>query len=196
MRSPSRTTSRLAQVGALALVAVWAAQPATGKPAGATPTCALRNSPLEQALRALPGHPRVTHTSDRDADSQELIERDAVVYSDGTRLMVEQRNCAIYNLRLTLELRSAEPTETDLARFAAVLATTPVWRNKFAAIDAGAMVRTELSSKAWRAGRATGAPFSYSTDALPVTGETSETLVSYAPGRGGGALTLEIAAGD
>lgn len=225
MPSRYRVASRLAQGGALALVAVaavavWAAQPAKDKPAGgasappesaapsaapspeqarSAPTtlaCAIPNPPLDQALRALPDHPLVTHATSRDADSQEPIERDVVVYAGGTRLVVEQQNCAIYNLRLSLDLPKAEPSEAHVARFAAVLAATPVWREKFAAIDAGAMIRKELASPAWRAGRAAGAPFSYATDALPVTGETSETLVAYAPGQGGGALTLTIAVGD
>lgn len=173
----------------LAAPAAWAAAPAP-------PVCAIPTTGLTDALRAMPGHSRVKHSSKRDPDSGEPVLMEGIVFAEGSRFLVQQQNCAIYNLRLSMISPEPDPTEADLDRFAAILAATPVWRAKFAGTDAGAMIRAELASVPYRSGRAAGRPFSYATDALPVTGETSETQVSYIIGQIGAVLTLTIAAGN
>lgn len=166
-------------------------------PAMAAPACAIPTTSMAPTLRALPGHPTVAQRADVDKDSGEPILRERVVYAEGAKFGVEQKNCAIYNLKVSMLSPGLDPTETDLDRFGAILAATPLWRAKFAAIDARAMIRAELASETFRRHRARGGwNFAYRTDALPVTGETSETEIFYAIGQHGGLIVLTIAAGD
>ncbi|SFG41669.1 hypothetical protein SAMN05518801_12415 [Novosphingobium sp. CF614] len=199
-------------LGALALVGAGAAlhfaAPTASGPDGAGPgvpskaatgDCAVETVSSRQELEALREKPRVLVSSWRDPDSGEPVVRDLVDFGDGTTVVVEQQNCAIANLRVTLLSPLAMPDDRQLTRMAAVLALTPLWKRQFASLDPRKMLRGELASEAFRKGLAQGRSFDYATHALPPAGENDEAVVSFmtdeeAPAPFRSSLTLTIAA--
>lgn len=164
------------------------------------PVCVVQQANLDAVLRGLPGLPQVTSNDRRDPDSLEPIRRNIVDFADGDTFVLEQQNCAIANLRLILLSPDEAPTDRQIDRFAAILARVPVWKQYFASIDAARFTRSELASEAFRSRNAAANRFSYATEALPATGEVSETVVSFQRGESTAGpyrsqLTVTIAAG-
>ena len=77
----------------------------------------------------------------RDPDSDEPVLRQLVDYADGTTLVLEQQNCLMHNLRVTLLSRESMPSETGLRRLGTVLGMTPVWKT---------LLRADTTLSPWR----------------------------------------------
>ena len=93
--------------------------------------CTIDNADLSGALKAMPDVLAVQVSNRRDPDSDEPVLRQLVDYADGTTLVLEQQNCLMHNLRVTLLSREAMPSETGLRRLGTVLGMTPVWKTLF-----------------------------------------------------------------
>ena len=159
------------------------------RPEAATATdCPIANVSLAATLRALPGTPSVSESQARDPDSGEPILRTALVHPDATRIVVEQQNCAIENLRVSL----AAPQPRDdaqLQRLVETLTATPLWQRHYAASDARAAIAAALP------GASPGTPVPL--DLPPASGEVSDALLTLegAPGGAPTGLTLILSVG-
>lgn len=186
---------RAALAGALALLALSPSAPALAAP------CPVRIANLDRALRALPGAVGLLSTSRRDPDSGEPVRRTVVETASGTTLVVEQKNCAMWNLSVSLLTPGASPGEADLRLMGKALGATPLWRTWFAGTDATRFATRRLVTEALRARLAQGERLAVPLDAeLAAKGANSEALLAYAPGEPraapwAGMLTLTISVG-
>ena len=159
----------------------WAAALASALlPAGAgAQTCPIPVVDLAASLKALPRVLAVSTSRRRDGDSNEPVLRHLVDYDDGATVVVEQQNCRMRNLRLTLLSPSEAPRAADLQRAGRVLAATPVWKRFFGRYDAVAALAREPQSAEWK-GKAASGRFSYPLGGrLSASGERSEAIVSF-----------------
>lgn len=181
--------------GALALLV--AAQPAMAR----TAPCPVGIAKLDRSLRALPGATGVLSTIRRDPDSGEPVRRTVVETAGGTTLVVEQKNCTMWNLSVTLLTRGASPSEAELRLMGRALATTPLWRKWFAGTDAPDFAARRMIAPAARARMAAGAGYAVPLDSeLVATGASSEALLAWVAGEPrsapwAGMLTLTISVG-
>lgn len=158
------------------LLAALALGPAPDEKA---PVCAIGTVDLAAVLRRQPGVLAVSTSRRRDPDSAEPVLRHVVDYGSGAALVLEQQNCRMYNLRVTLLSPSAMPVPADLRRAGRALATTPVWKRYFARYDAAAVLEREPEMARSHAKGAAGYPL----DArLSAAGERSEVTASLLRG--------------
>ena len=122
----------------------------------------------------------VQSSNRRDPDSDEPVLRQVVDYADGTTLVVEQQNCLMHNLRVTLLSREQMPGETGLRRMGTVLGTTPVWTQYFARYDPVAVATALPKSPEFGSMKGSGGQFSTSMgDRIAAQDESSETTLSF-----------------
>lgn len=162
--------------------------------------CPIANQDLQAALRE-GGATGVLTATRKDPDSDEPILRHVADYGGGATVVVEQQNCMIHNLRVTLLSAEEVPADADLRRLGTVLGATPVWRRYFARIDAAGFFVREVTSDAFRGARKSGSTFSYALDdRLSAADEHSEaklsvmTTASY-PAQYHSAISLYIGVG-
>ena len=116
----------------------------------------------------------------RDPDSDEPVLRQLVDYADGTTLVLEQQNCLMHNLRVTLLSRESMPSETGLRRLGTVLGMTPVWTRYFARYDPVAVAIGEPKSPEFTSMKASADQFSYPLgDRLSAEDDSSEAIASF-----------------
>jgi len=184
-----------ALAGALALLVT--AQPAMARSA----PCAVRLANLDRSLRALPSTVGLLYTSRRDPDSGEPVRRTVVETAGGTTLVVEQKNCAMWNLSVSLLTPGTPPGEADLRLMGRALAATPLWRKWFAGTDAVHFATHRMIAPDARARMAAGTSFAVPLDAdLAARGANSEALLAWMAGEPRsapwtGMLTLTISVG-
>ena len=120
--------------------------------------CTIDNADLSGALKSMPDVLAVQVSKRRDPDSDEPVLRQLVDYADGTTLVLEQQNCLMHNLRVTLLSRESMPSETGLRRLGTVLGMTPVWTRYFARYDPVAVAIGEPKSPEFTSMKASGRP--------------------------------------
>jgi hypothetical protein len=142
--------------------------------------CTIKNVNLSKTLKAMPDALAVQVSSRRDPNSNEPVLRHTIDYLDGATLVLEQQNCLIHNLRITLLSPETIPGETGLRRLGMVLGVAPVWFTYFRRYDPVAIAIGEPKSEKFRSMRASAHQFSYSMgDRLEAHGESSETIMSF-----------------
>src|SRR4051812_9055876 len=145
-----------------------------------TKDCTIKNANLSKMMKAMPDALAVQVSNRRDPNSNEPVLRYTIDYADGVTLVMEQQNCVIYNLRLTLLSPETIPGETGLRRLGMVLGLTPVWSTYFKRYDPVTVAVSEPKSEKFRSMRVLADQFSYSMgDRLNAHGESSETITSF-----------------
>ncbi len=141
--------------------------------------CAVANVDLAASFRALPGVVAVSTSRRRDADSREPVLRHVLDQDDGATVVVEQQNCRIRNLRVTLLSPHEHPRPSELRRAGRALGATPVWKRYFGRHDPAAMLAREPLSAEWRA-KGAARQFSYAADSrFSAAGEASEVTAAF-----------------
>lgn len=163
------------------------------QPASARPACPVPLADLNRGLRTLPGALAVLTTQRRDPDSGEPVRRTVVETASGTAVVVEQKNCAMWNLSVSVLTPQPAPAAADLRLLGKALGLTPLWRKWFAGRDA--LDFAERAASSHRAQLAAGQHFAAPVDAPP-----AEALLAYAAAEPRsapwtGMLTLTISAG-
>jgi hypothetical protein len=163
--------------------------------------CPIPNADISDALEQLPGASRLLVSDRVDPRSEEPIRRYVIDLAGGSEVIVEQQNCLMENLRVTLLSPEAMPGASGLAAMAAALAATPVWRANFASVDPSSLLGDELASDAFQSQSAGHLQFYYPLDdrqsAPTASSEAVLTFMatdSYAA-QFGSALTLYIGVG-
>ena len=181
--------------------AAGSASPATLTKAPVAPSsCPIGIASAQIDLERVAGHPQVLASGWKDIDSDEPVVRDTLDFGDGTTVIVEQKNCRIANLSVTLLSPAAVPNASGIARMAAALGAMPLWKQRYRGQDASALLAAELASASFAEHHKQGPSFTYATDALPPQSEGDEALISFmadsdsaSPFRS--AFTLSISAG-
>jgi len=142
--------------------------------------CTIKNVDLTKSIKAMPDTLAVQVSRRRDPNSNEPVLRHTIDYINGATLVLEQQNCLMYNLRLTLLSPEAIPGETDLRRLGMVLGLTPVWSTYFKRYDPVAVAVDEPKSEKFRSMKTSADQFSYSMEnRLDAHGESSEIITSF-----------------
>jgi hypothetical protein len=142
--------------------------------------CTIENADLSGGLKAMPDVLAVQVSKRRDPDSDEPVLRHLVDFGDGTTLVLEEQNCLMHNLRVTLLSREAMPSEAGLRRLGTALGMTPVWSRYFTQYDPVAVAIGEPKSQEFTSMKASADQFSYPMDdRLSAEGERSETIASF-----------------
>lgn len=102
---------------------------------GAAQECSVEVTDISAVLAGLNGAVAVQSARRTDGDSGEPVLRHTVDYEDGDMVVVEQQDCRMANLRVTLLSADAVPDEDGLRRFGEVLGATPVWNRHFSRYD-------------------------------------------------------------
>lgn len=68
-------------------------------------------------------------SSTTDKRSNEPVMRTTMQFADGSLIIVEQKNCSIENLSISLFSASTFPENTETKRMGEVLKLTPFWKN-------------------------------------------------------------------
>ncbi len=156
-------------LAALAIVAPAAAQ-----------DCPLPPRDLADRLMALPGSPAVLATERVDPQSAEPIRSYVVDDRTGRLVVLEQKDCMMRNLTVTLLSPHPVPDTEDLEAMAAALNTTPVWQENFSSRDPAEFLGQQVSSAAFAEQRTEASEFSYSlSDDLVAPRESSEAMLSF-----------------
>lgn len=160
---------------ALALASIASANAAPGP-------CPIANADLLPGLRELPGRAAAISNARTDARSGEPVLRHVADFASGATIVVEQQNCQIYNLRITLLSPAQLPNATELRTLGQALALTPLFRRHFRQLDPGALLTRELASPRFVAARAAQSQFTYGWDDIPAVSEQSEAVLSFMSG--------------
>lgn len=169
----ARRSGLLAAALALAATTVADAAPAS---------CPIANADLSPALRELPGNAAVISNTRTDRRSAEPVLRQVADFPSGATIVVEQQNCRMYNLRVTLLSPAEHPDPAELRTLGQVLALTPLFRRHFRRLDPPALLASELASPRFAAARAAQPQFTYGWDGLPPVSEQSEAVLSFMSG--------------
>ena len=81
-----------------------------------------------------------------DPYSNEPVSRYVQLLPDGAMLVVEQKNCLMYNLTVTLLLPEGVALDGVPEVLATTLAKTDVWEKWFGKLDAAQILRSEFAS--------------------------------------------------
>jgi hypothetical protein len=142
--------------------------------------CTVENVDLSAALKAMPDVSAVQVSQRRDAKGDEPVLRHLVDYADGATLVMEQQNCVMHNLRVTLLSPEPMPGEAGLRRLGTVLGMAPVWPLYFSRYDPVAFAMGEPESEEFRSRKASADQFSYPVDdRLSAQDESSEVITSF-----------------
>jgi hypothetical protein len=145
-----------------------------------TQDCTVENAELSGALKAMPDVLAVQASERRDPDSEEPVLRHLVDYSDGATVVLEQQNCLMHNLRVTLLSPEPLPEETGMRRLGTVLGMTPVWSLHFGRYDPVSLAIAEPDSEEFKSMKASADQFSYPVDdRLSAPDQSSEAIVSF-----------------
>lgn len=142
--------------------------------------CTIENRDLSDALKRLPEVLAVQESKRRDPDSEEPVLRSVVDYADGTTLVLEQQNCLMHNLRVTLLSRGQTPDEAGLRRLGAALGLAPVWSRYFARYDAVKVATALGSAPEFGSLPSSGGQFSIPLDdRIAALDDSSETVLTF-----------------
>lgn len=161
--------------------------------------CDLKPVDLTDLLRVQVGAELVATTSLVDPDSAEPILRHIVSLSDGSLMVLDQRDCLIRNISLSVLHRQPDLSMISRRALADILALTPLWQEGFAGQDPAQLLNAEVDSARFRALVASGQPGSYAADdQFDASGAASEALISIVPLEGGpfrAFLSLDLSLG-
>lgn len=135
---------RLISAGAGLLCGALLAAAASAASSG----CPIPTSRIAEAIGALDRVAGVSEAGDVDPRSEEPIIRTLALYDDGAAILLEQKNCHMLNLRITLLGQGERPDAGALARLGAALGATPLWAESFQGQDAAATVSAVFSDSA------------------------------------------------
>jgi hypothetical protein len=142
--------------------------------------CAIEAVDRTATLRKLQDNPTVASVSRKDADSGEDIRRYIIDYADGPLFVLEQQDCEMRNLRLSILSDTQEFSRQSLERAGAILSGTEIWAENFGSLDARKFLMDEVSSPEFKRSRAASPSFSYSVDErLTAPNNTSETSLDF-----------------
>ena len=142
--------------------------------------CTIENRDVSDALKRMPDVLAVQTSNRRDPDSEEPVLREVVDFADGTTLVLEQQNCLMHNLRVTLLSPGQTPDEAGLRRLGAALAVPPVWARYFARYDPVAIATALGQAPEFSSLQPSGGQFSTPLgDRLTAQDESSEAILSF-----------------
>jgi hypothetical protein len=138
-------------------------------------SCKIGIADLSEKIKAVNQSPILSRSDLKDSDSGEPIRRYAQMLPDSSLLVVEQKNCEMYNLAITLLLPSGISVDKASQSIAKVLIETDVWQKWFSKLNATQILQGELSSQRFKSRMEKGGTFSYSLgDKIKAENETSE----------------------
>lgn len=142
--------------------------------------CTIENRDVSDALKRLPDVLAVQSSSRRDPDSEEPVRREVVDFGDGTTLVLEQQNCLMHNLRVTLLSLGQTPDEAGLRRLGAALGIAPVWARYFARYDPVAIATALGKAPEFENLQPSGGQMSIPVDdRIAAQDESSEAVVTF-----------------
>lgn len=144
--------------------------------------CPIANADLSVALRELPGRAAVLSNTRKDPRSGEPVLRQIADLPSGATIVIEQQNCKIYNLRVTLLSPAERPGAGEQRTLGQVLALTPLFRRHYQKLDPAALLARELTSPRFAKARAAQPQFTYGWDDIPPVSEQSEAVLSFMSG--------------
>lgn len=131
------------------------------------------------ALRRAAATPHVLTSVRTDADSREPVIRNIIDFGDGTTIIVDQQNCQMENLRLTLLSPTAVPALRDLRRAGKILGQMPIWQRHYPAGKAETVFIDEARTAQFTAARPRSG-FTYKVEQrLDARRATTEALVAF-----------------
>lgn len=141
--------------------------------------CTIEMVDLTNQIRTVTGS-AVSSINLVDRYSKEPIKRYAQLLKDGSMLVLEQKNCSMYNFSLTLFLPENYPLKNAQNLMANILVITPIWKKWFHKLDAGKIFNSEFSSERFLSYKDKSLQFSYSMDdKIKTTENSSEVILSF-----------------
>jgi hypothetical protein len=142
--------------------------------------CSIQTVDLTGQLKPFANGGSVAVQKSTDEDSKEPVRRYAILLKNGDLVVLEQRHCEMYNLRLTLLSKAREVGSGAVTIMADILRITPAWKKGFGALYPREILSAELSSKRFARALKRSSPFSYSIDdVLSSRNANSEVLLSF-----------------
>lgn len=160
----------------LLAVLLLVAPPASAASAG---TCAIPTTVPGKALAKAAGPATMFTTRSKDPDSNEPVARTIIDYTSGSMIVVEQSNCIMENIRITILSPKPVPTDADLARAGAILGVMPIWTRNYPGRKAGDVFRNEVRSSQFQKARPAGRFFYAVDQRLDASAAATEAIVSF-----------------
>lgn len=144
-------------------------------------SCAIDMIDLTSQIRTVTRSSAINSIDLVDQYSKEPVRRYVQLLKDGSIIILEQKNCLMYNLSLTFLLPEDYSLEKAHTLVADVLEATDIWSKWFHTLDAGEIFDNEFSSERFLSSMKQSPQFSYSMDdKIRATDESSEVILSFA----------------